>query len=38
MKKTFLKGDAPQNYITSNNKRTNNKRTNNKELIYICGD
>ena len=29
---------APQSYITSNNKRTNNKRTNNKELIYICGD
>lgn len=38
MKKTFLKGEAPQNYITSNTKRTNNKRTKNKELIYICGD
>jgi len=38
MKKTILNGDAPQNYIISNNKRINNKRTNNKELIYICGD
>ena len=38
MKDIFLKGKAPQSYITSNNKRTNNKRTNNKELIYICGD